>query len=146
MAWPRRHGPEDLDDLLGALPPGYFVRPIGPARFVLGPTGAHVVAIDDSREAAPREVGRLASVSRSALAEHVAWVPFVHALLVTDDDRPCPPATCVPPRLIPGALVEGPAVLDADELARLVASVVAGALDGLESVAATTGARLAPKG
>ena len=135
MGWPRRHGPEDLDRVLATLPDGYLVRPIGSSRFVLGATGAHVLAIDDGRADAPREVGLLASVTRSALAEHVAWVPFVHALLVTEEERACPPATCVHPRLIPNALVEGPAVLGPEELGRLVASVRAGALNGLEAVA-----------
>jgi len=55
------------------------VRSLGPARFVVGPAGAHAIALDDGRPAAAGEVGLLASVSRSALAEHVAWVPYVHA-------------------------------------------------------------------
>jgi len=47
--------------------------------------------------------------------------------------------------MIPGALVEGPEVLGPGDLARVVASVHAGALDGLESLAATTADRLAPR-
>lgn len=135
MGWPRHHGPDDLDRVLHDLPDGYAVRPVGGARFVLGPTGAHVLALDDGRAEAPRDVALLASVIRSSLADRVAWVPFVHALLVTERDRPCPPATRVPPALVPSVLLEGPSLLRPDELRRLVASVEAGALDDLAAVA-----------
>lgn len=135
MGWPRHHGPEDLDRVLGTLPDDYVVRTIGEARFVLGPTGAHVLALDNGQADAPRAVALLASVIRSSLADQVAWVPFVHALLVTERDQPCPPATRVPPALIPGALVEGPPLLRPDELSRLVSSVEAGTLDDLTAVA-----------
>lgn len=135
MGWPRHHGLEDLDRVLGTLPEGYVVSSIGEARFVLGPTGAHVLALDDGRADAPREVARLASLIRSALADDVAWVPFVHALLVTDRGEPCPPATRVPPGLIPAALVEGPQLLRPEELRRLVDSVETGSLDDLSAVA-----------
>jgi hypothetical protein len=139
MGWPRHHGPEDLDHVLGELPDAYTVRAIGSARFVIGPTGAHVVALDDGTEAAPRAVALLASVARSALADRVAWVPFVHALLVTDRTEPCPPATRVPPGAIPTVLLEGPPVLSPAELGRLVASVTEGVLDGLTAVAPPAG-------
>lgn len=135
MGWPRHHGPQDLDRALAALPAGHLVRALGPARFVLGPSGAQVVSLDDGDAASPGAVARLASVVRSALAERAAWVPYVDAFLVTDRDGPCPPATPVPPRLIPSTLVEGPAVLTPDELRRLVACVEDGALDGLDAVA-----------
>ncbi|HYI62755.1 MAG TPA: hypothetical protein VEW93_13230 [Acidimicrobiales bacterium] len=135
MGWPRHHGPDDLDRVLDTLPDGYVVRPVGDARFVLGPTGAHVLALDDGGADVPRAVGLLASVIRSSLADQVAWVPFVHALLVTDRDEPCPPATCVPPGLVPSVLLEGPALLRPEDLRRLVASVQAGALDDLGAVA-----------
>lgn len=135
MAWPRHHAPDDLDGALDSLPPGYLVVPLGRARFVLGPSGAHVMVLDDGHPAAPRVVSRLASVIRSALAEQIAWVPYVDAFLVTDRREPCPPATRVPHGLIPRSLVDGPAVLSRTELERLVACVQDGALDGLGAVA-----------
>ncbi len=135
MAWPRHHGPADLPRLLDGLPADVTVRPIGAAYFVLGPAGAQVVALDDGSEDAPRTVARLASVVRSALAEHVTWVPFVHALLVTERPGPCPPATRTEPSLLPRALTDGPSTLPPTVLAPLVEAVEAGALDGLTSVA-----------
>lgn len=135
MAWPRHHGPADLTRVLDGLPDDVTVRPIGSAYFVLGPVGAQVVALDDGSEDAPRAVARLASVVRSALAEHAAWVPFVHALLVTERLGPCPPATRIEPSLLLRAVTSGPPTLPPSVLAPLVAAVEAGALDGLTSVA-----------
>ncbi len=135
MGWPRHHAPEDLARALASLPDGFEVVPVGGAHLVLGPTGAQIVALDDGVAETPRTVARLASVVRSALAEHVAWVPYVHALLVTDRDEPCPPATRIPPTLLVRALVDGPPTLQPSELARLVACIDDGALVGLVSVA-----------
>ncbi len=135
MGWPRHHGLDDLDRALDGLPADHLVRNLGQARFVLGPSGAHVVSLDDGDPSTPQAVARLAAVVRSALAERSAWVPYVEPFLVTDRDAPCPPATRVPPRLIPGSLLEGPPVLTAAELGRLAACVEDGALDGLDAVA-----------
>ena len=114
------------------------MRSIGSARFVLGPTGAQVVALDDGSDGAPRAVALLASVTRSALAEHITWVPYVDALLVTERDKPCPPATRVPPTLLLNTLLEGPAILQPHDRERLVACVEGGVLDGLTAVAPGT--------
>jgi hypothetical protein len=135
MVWPRHHAPEDVASALSGLPAGYSVTPIGSAHLVLGVTGAQVVAMDDGHDETPRAVARLASVIRSALAEHVAWVPFVHALLVTERTDPCPPATAIPPTLLVRAVVDGPLTIQPDDLARLVGCIEDGALDGLGSVA-----------
>lgn len=135
MAWLRHHGSDDLDRILGSLPDPYVVTALGRARFVLGPSGAHVIALDDGTPAAPSALARLASVIRSALAERIAWVPFIDALLVTERDEPCPPATRVPHDLIASALVDGPDVITPNDLARLLAAVREGTLIGLEAVA-----------
>jgi hypothetical protein len=137
MAWPRRHGPEDLAHALSELPEAFTVCPLGPAHLVLGPTGAQVVALDDGSPEAPRATARLASVVRSALAEEVPWTPFVHALLVTDRADPCPPATRVAAPQLLRAVADGPEALDPDLLGRLRAAVAGGALDGLASVGRT---------
>ena len=135
MGWPRHHGPEDLDRALTGLPDEVVVRPLGGAHLVVGPVGAQVVALDDGTPDAPRAIARLASVVRSALAEEVPWMPFVHALLVTDRPDPCPPATRISPALLLRALSEGPVALDERILERLHQAIANGALDGLASVA-----------
>jgi hypothetical protein len=135
MAWPRRHGPEDLARALAGLPEEITVRPLGGAHLVVGPAGAQVVALDDGSPDAPRAAARLASVVRSALAEEVPWMPFVHALLVTDRPDPCPPATRISPALLLRAVSEGPAILDPAILGRLRQAIDQGALDGLTAVA-----------
>lgn len=135
MAWPRHHGPEDLARALEGLPDEVLVRPLGGAHLVVGPAGAQVVALDDGSPDAPRATARLASVVRSALAEEVPWMPFVHALLVTDRPDPCPPATRISPALLLRALAEGPVTLEDRILDRLRRAVENGALTGLTSVA-----------
>jgi hypothetical protein len=135
MPWPRRHGPEDLARALAGLPADVTVRPLGGAHLVVGPAGAQVVALDDGSPGAPRAAARLASVVRSALAEEVPWMPFVHALLITDRPDPCPPATRISPALLLRAVSEGPVTLDAAILERLRQAIEDGALDGLAAVA-----------
>ena len=135
MAWPRHHGPEDLARALSGLPEDVTVRSLGGAHLVVGPAGAQVVALDDGSPDAPRAVARLASVVRSALAEEVPWMPFVHALLVTDRADPCPPATRISPALLLRAVSEGPVTLDPSILERLRVAIEGGALDGLTAVA-----------
>lgn len=144
MGWPRHHAPEDLTRALAGLPEGYSVTPISGSFLVLGPTGAQVVALDDGGDDTPRAVARLASVARSALAEHVAWVPYVHALLVTERTDPCPPATRIPATLLIRALLDGPPTIQPGDLARLVASIDDGALDGLGAVAPAATRRALP--
>jgi hypothetical protein len=135
MAWPRRHGPDDLARALAGLPEEITVRPLGGAHLVVGPAGAQVVALDDGSPDAPRAAARLASVVRSALAEEVPWMPFVHALLVTDRPDPCPPATRISPALLLRAVSEGPGILDPTILERLRQAIDHGVLDGLTAVA-----------
>ena len=135
MGWPRHHAPEDLARALSGLPDDYAVTSIGGAHLVLGPTGAQVVALDDGADDAPRAVARLASVVRSALAEHVAWVPFVHALLVTERHEPCPPATGIPAPMLLRTIVDGPPTVQPPDLDRLLACIAEGALDGLSALA-----------
>lgn len=136
MARPRHNDIEHLDRVLHALPDGYDVWPVGMARFVLGPTGAHVVALDDGRRTAPDSLGHLANLVRDALAQHETWVPFIHAMLVTDRRSPVPPATRVPPGMVRAALLDGPPTLDEAVRLRLVAAVSHGALDPVPSLPA----------
>ena len=136
MARARHHDPVDLDQVLATLPAGFTVRPVGAARFVLGPTGAHVVALDNGAPHAPDTLAHIANLVRDALAQQVTWVPFVHAMLITERTDPCPPATRVPPVLMPGALVDGPRTLDDHARLRLVEAVASGVLDRIPTMPA----------
>lgn len=136
MARPRHHGPDDLDQVLATLPDDFTVHALGAARFVLGPTGAHVVAVDDGSPDAPATLAHIAGLVRESLADRVTWVPFVHAMLVTDRTDPCPPATRVPPVLMPGALVDGPTTLDDQARQRLVDALESGVLDRVSTIPA----------
>lgn len=136
MAWPRHHTAGDVDAALESLPEGWLVTPVGPAHLVLGPNGAQVVAVDDGSDSAAHDLARLAGAVRAALAERVALMPFVHALLVTDRRDPCPPATRIPPSSLALALVDGPPTLGPDDLARLRQAVAEGVLRGVAALTA----------
>jgi hypothetical protein len=105
---------EQIDRLLAGLPPTHTVASQESARLVVGPCGATVILLGERNvpDAADR-AARLAAATRTALADHVSWVPFVDAVVVTDDvDRSPTSATVVPPDLLGEVLVEGPEVID----------------------------------
>jgi hypothetical protein len=138
MVWSRRPAVEDPKLRLDALPPDFVVTPIGAARFVVGPTGAYVVLAHDGTTERPRALGRLAATIRSVLAERMAWVPFVHPLLVDSRSITVPQATVVPPHMLVDVITEGRQTLEPETFDRIRALVTEGALDGLESVAPLT--------
>src|SRR5262249_35763731 len=82
--------PPTMDGVLDALPPELVVARDGEARFVAGPAGAFVLAPAPAPgsdvDAAERLLG-LAQRTRAELCRHVAWVPFVDALLVSGSRR-----------------------------------------------------------
>jgi hypothetical protein len=110
--------PIDVDAVLAALPQGWSVASTDGARFVAGPTGAFVlVAGWREPEAGADLAAHLAATTRTALAEHVAWVPFIDAIVVTGGGRrPKGPATPIPLDLLGEVLVQGPEMIEADVL------------------------------
>ncbi len=80
---------EHIDGLLADLSPMYTIASQGSARFVAGPTGVFVLVYggDDLGRAAEL-AARLAPTTRATLADHLSWVPFVDAVVVTGDGRP----------------------------------------------------------
>lgn len=117
MLRPRQSSETDLAVLLGHLPEDYLVVPLRSAWFVVGTPGTYVVGDDSSND--DGAVGRLAGQLRAALAQHLTWVPFVHALLISDELRPIPQATVVPPDMLLGVLTEGRRSLDEDTMRRI---------------------------
>jgi hypothetical protein len=102
-----------IDEVLADLPSLCTVASAGEARLVFGPSGAFVLldGSDDPADSADR-AGRLAASTRGALAEHVSWVPFIDAVIVTPRARNGGDATPVPLDLLREVLVEGPPVIE----------------------------------
>lgn len=135
MAWGRRSLPHDLDHILDTLPDEYLVRTVGGARIVVGPGGAHIVVTGDASGERARVAARLAATARSTLAEHLAWVPFVHTLVVSEDESASDYATVVPLSLLAHLLTEGKGSIELDVLGPLRDVVASGVLDVLVSIA-----------
>lgn len=112
-------------DTLDRLPQGFVIVALPGAWFVAGEPGVYVVASeseghgDESRGGDDEAVGRLAARVRGVLAQHLSWVPFVHALLVAERRRPVPAATAVPGDLLFDVLTEGRPSLGAETLGRI---------------------------
>ena len=113
---------EQVDGLLAELSPMYTIASQGSARFVAGPTGVFVVVFggEDVRRATEL-AARLAPTTRATLADHLSWVPFVDAVVVTPEDGRHSPghdlhagtgATAVPFDMLVEVLVEGRAVIE----------------------------------
>ena len=117
MLRPRQSSQIDLADLLGHLPEDYLVVPLRSAWFVVGTPGTYVVSDGASHD--DGEIGRLAGQLRATLAQHLTWVPFVHALLISEDLRAIPQATVVPRDLLLGVLTEDRRSLDEDTMRRI---------------------------
>jgi hypothetical protein len=121
---------ERIDEVLGSLPEAFVVASSGEARLVVGPPGAFVL-LDGSGAAAASGPGAdraalLAVTTRTALADHLAWVPFIDAVVVTAERSVADPsATAVPLDLLAEVLTEGPLVID-DTTIAAIAGLVAG--------------------
>ena len=127
-------GAPPLDHLLQDLPAAYRAVELDDGRVVVGPTGAFVVAEAgrDVRTAARRLAG-VADRCRSVLAEHLAWVPVVDPLVVSDR-RPHGKvaAAVVSPALVRETLLRGPCLLTTDRIER-VAGVLGQSRDRLRA-------------
>ncbi len=118
--------PGHLDAALAGLPPEWAVAQSGRDRLVAGPSGAFVLRPCSGqvhRDA--RRVVQLARTTRAGLADHLAWVPVIDALLVTG----CPvedpaEATIIPVDLVTTVLLDGVQRLDEDTLRKLTGLLV----------------------
>jgi hypothetical protein len=114
--------PAAVDRIVAELPPDFVVARDGDARFVAGPAGAFVLMPTPARgpvvDDAAARVHRLARRTRSDLGDHVAWVPFLDALLVSAGGLGRrPDITVAPVDLLAVVLTEGPRVIDGATLA-----------------------------
>jgi hypothetical protein len=114
---------EQIDGLLAELSPMYTIASQGSARFIAGPTGLFVVVFGgDDIGRATELAARLAPTTRATLADHLSWVPFVDAVVVTPPNGRHAPAghdlsattgaTAVPIDMLGEVLVEGRAVIE----------------------------------
>jgi hypothetical protein len=121
--------PIALDDVLAALPDGFVVADDGAGgRLVVGPPGAFVLLPlpvgGNARDDAARRVHVLAHETRAELGEHVAWVPFLDALLVsTGPLLRGADVTVAPLDLLGAVLRDGPELIDRATL-EFVAGVI----------------------
>jgi hypothetical protein len=110
-----------VDGILAGLPGTYVAVAVGAERLVAGPTGLFLLAppAADGLAATAARLARRAAEARVALARELAWVPFVDALVVADDDAAPGPATVVPSALLGRVLTEGSPILDAPTVERV---------------------------
>jgi len=133
-----------LDGLLDGLPPGWVIGHREAARLAVGPSGAFVLVPGDGDLAeAAEQAHTLAQRTRSALARHLSWAPFVDAAVVTADDRHADAAAIlVPLDLLLELLVQGPPVIDRPAISVLHGLIVAHSLDGWEVGTAEVAAKI----
>jgi hypothetical protein len=106
--------PRRMDDILSTLPP----------QFVVGPSGAFVLlphrGAGSAVNGAATRLDLLVQATRSALCDHLSWIPFLDSLLVSVVDVRGPaPVTIVALDLLHDVLTEGPAVIDDHALASI---------------------------
>jgi hypothetical protein len=134
-----------VDAVVQALPERYLVGGCDDARFVIGPTGAFVLLPGTSPvRALTRDADRLhrlTEVTRDALCDHLTWVPFLDALVVTAGDLVrSAEVTVAPLDLLNVVLTEGPEVIDRPTLVAVREALAAGHLDGWTPIAELIGA------
>lgn len=106
----------NIDEALASLPGEFAVASNREARLVAGPAGAFVmvgVGGDTSPAEAAFLVSQLAADTRSALADHLSWVPFIDTMLVSlSVDQSRMPSSTVPLDLVHDMVCEGRQVVD----------------------------------
>lgn len=112
----------DLDRLLTALPSEYAVGALREDRLVAGPAGAFVLrGASEDVERDAYELLQLTSATRVALSDHLPWVPFLDALLVSPrpGSQHRKDITVVPVDLLVDVLRDGHQRLDAATMDRI---------------------------
>lgn len=112
----------DLEAELRSLPADHVVYVLDGAWLVVGPTGVFVVTGDgDDVATAARWAAEQAEETRSRLADQIAFVPFVDAVVATAslDYDPAQPALVIPVDLVHFTICEGRTIVDDDSLRQL---------------------------
>ena len=112
----------DLDAVLRALPGEFAVASQAAHRLVVGRPGAFVLCAHAEVAATAVEplaarIARLATSTRVVLADHLSWVPFIDAVVVTPPGAPGRgPVTMAPLDLVAELLTAGPDTIAAGAL------------------------------
>ena len=137
---------DGIDHILAELPSSWLVGWLDQCRLVIGPSGAFVLipAQVDLAGAADRAQD-LALQTRTVLAQHISWIPFIDAAVVTAADRPPQPRHVRhrgPGRPAGRAVDGGPPVIDQPALAVMRTLLVDEALAGWRVGSAPTDVRI----
>lgn len=111
-----------LADELRRLPSPMLTYVLDDAYLTVGPTGVFVlVEGDDDVTAACRVAAARASSVRAELADQMAFVPFVDAVVTVTDHGfdPAQPAVVIPHDLVRFTVCEGRRIIDDEMMARL---------------------------
>lgn len=135
-----------IDEALASLPGAFAVASQGEARLVAGPSGAFVLLGVPGPAVPPNAsftLSQLAADTRSALADHLSWVPFIDTLLVrvADEGDTRNPAV-VPLDLLRDTVCEGRQVVDDRALGAIRDLLRRGLLGGWRVGLVPTGDRI----
>lgn len=136
-----------MDRVLTGLPPVHVLAGQQDARLVVGPAGAFVLAPAGSDRlelaSAAQRLEAMALATRESLCAHLAWIPFLDAIIVTADDPPRSlTVTCAAVDLLHDVLTEGPKVIDAATIATIRDVIRGSALHGWQAGIAGAGGRI----
>ena len=137
---------EGIDHILADLPDGWVIGWWDEGRLVIGPSGAFVLTPGQlDLGAAADRAQWLAQHTRSQLARHLSWVPFIDAAVVSVVDPPIQPAVAaivVPVDLLSELLIEGNPVIEPTALAVLATLLGQGELHGWREGSATSDVKI----
>ncbi len=114
-----------VDGVLDALPDDFAVAHDQDLRLVIGPPGAFVLSVSPSDtvpdlESLAARVSQHTASTRSFLADHLTWVPFIDAVVVGDVTQASgTPVTVVPLDLLRETITEGRPVISASTLSQV---------------------------
>jgi hypothetical protein len=122
---------EGLDEVLSRLPEDMIIGHREGARLVVGPPGAFVlVAGEEDLVGAAEMAHSLAQRTRSVLARHLSWVPFIDAAVVSPHGAHADlPAIVVARDLVLELLVQGPPQIDRPAIVVVRGLLASGTLD-----------------
>lgn len=121
----RHRTSSSVDEVLDALSDDFAVASDQDLRLVIGPSGAFVLSVSPSGTSSDLEslaarVSQHTASTRSVLADHLTWVPFIDSVVIGDLTHTSgTPVTVVPLDLLHETITEGRPVISATTLSRI---------------------------